>query len=115
MKVVPKKVRMTWAPHPKNLEQYLALHAALLRIATSTIHASLKTNPKMRVSVGDIAFAVHKTMALPDHIMEWRLVAILSTAVKLGAFATEGVELRRGVGFTYKNKSWSEYWAARAA
>lgn len=28
---------------------------------------------------------------------------------------TEGIELRRGVGFTYKNKSWSEYWASVAA
>lgn len=81
----------------KNIDEFLALYGALLRKAVQIVKASLMRG--QRIALGDVAFELHRAFSLPDDILEWRLKNIVSTAEKFGAFKSEGLELRRGVGF----------------
>jgi len=80
-----------------HLEKYLDDHRKLLNAATVSILQGIDKNGN--TTLGDVAYAVHKQLKLPEHILEWRVAYAISTAYHMGAFSGSRFELRRGVGF----------------
>lgn len=123
----PKTSQMRRAAESVSLRRWADAHREILECAAVHIRRHLASGRGVhgdRISHGDIAKDVRVNLTLGGrsdmrdlrgkivNTNEWRLVAILSTAAKFGAFEDLGIESRPGVGWTWTQAAVD---AARAA